>query len=61
MTGRAVRRRFGASTAYLLVPVVGFALWSAYGGASGDLPLVVPNSVAVVVTGITVAVARRYR
>jgi uncharacterized protein with PQ loop repeat len=58
-----VRRRSseGLSVGYLLVLVVGFVLWVAYGAASGDLPLVVPNTVAAVVMTVTVAVARRYR
>lgn len=58
-----LRRRSseGLSVGYLLVLVVGFVLWVAYGAASGDLPLVVPNTVAAVVMTVTVAVARRYR
>jgi uncharacterized protein with PQ loop repeat len=58
-----LRRRSsdGLSVGYLLVLVVGFVLWIAYGLASGDLPLVVPNSVAVVVMAATVAVALRFR
>ena len=58
-----VRRRssVGLSLGYLLVLVVGFALWIAYGAATGDLPLVIPNTAAVVVMAITIFVALRYR
>jgi uncharacterized protein with PQ loop repeat len=58
-----VRRRSsrGLSIEYLLVLIVGFALWAAYGLASGDLPLVVPNTIAACVMTATVLVARRYR
>ncbi len=58
-----VRRRSsdGLSVGYLLVLIVGFALWIAYGGASNDLPLVIPNIVALVVMAITIWIARRYR
>jgi uncharacterized protein with PQ loop repeat len=58
-----VRRRSsaGLSVGYLLVLIVGFALWIAYGAATGDLPLVIPNTVAVVVMAITISVALRYR
>jgi MtN3 and saliva related transmembrane protein len=58
-----VRRRSsaGVSIAYLVVLLVGFALWLAYGAARGDLPLVVPNTVALVVMAATIGVARRYR
>jgi MtN3 and saliva related transmembrane protein len=58
-----VRRRSsdGVSIGYLLVLLVGFALWGAYGVASRNLPLVVPNTVALVVMGVTVGIAIRYR
>ena len=51
----------GLSIGYLGVLLVGFALWAAYGVASRDVPLVIPNCVAFVVMGVTlsVAVARR--
>jgi uncharacterized protein with PQ loop repeat len=58
-----VRRRSsaGISIAYFWVLLVGFALWAAYGVASGDVPLVLPNCVALVVTAGTISVALRYR
>jgi uncharacterized protein with PQ loop repeat len=54
-----VRRRSseGISISYLAVLLVGFALWVAYGVASHDLPLVVPNCVAFLVMAWTIAVA----
>lgn len=55
------RSSAGLSVSYLLVLIVGFTLWIAYGAASRDLPLVIPNTVAVLVMGITILVARRYR
>ena len=51
----------GLSIGYLLVLIVGFALWIAYGAARHDLPLVVPNATALLVMGITIVVALRYR
>jgi hypothetical protein len=46
---RLARRLFG-------VLLVGFGLWVSYGVARDDLPLVVPNSVAFLVMGCTIAV-----
>jgi len=51
----------GISVAYFCVLLVGFGLWVAYGLAGGDLPLVVPNTLAFVVTAGTIAVALRLR
>ena len=51
----------GVSVGYMLVLLVGFALWFAYGVASHDLALVVPNVVALAVMAVTIAVVRRYR
>jgi uncharacterized protein with PQ loop repeat len=58
-----VRRRSsaGVSLGYMLVLLVGFLLWVGYGVASGDLPLIVPNVIAFVVMGFTIAVVLRYR
>jgi MtN3 and saliva related transmembrane protein len=47
----------GISIGYFAVLLVGFGLWVSYGIASHDLPLVVPNSVAFLVMGCTIAVA----
>ena len=54
-----VRRRSseGISVGYFAVLLVGFGLWVSYGIASHDLPLVVPNSVAFLVMGCTIAVS----
>jgi MtN3 and saliva related transmembrane protein len=51
----------GVSVGYFAVLLVGFALWVAYGLAGGDLPLVVPNTLAFLVTAGTIAVALRHR
>jgi uncharacterized protein with PQ loop repeat len=51
----------GVSVGYFAVLLIGFALWVAYGIASDDLPLVIPNCVAFVVGAGTIAVARAYR
>jgi MtN3 and saliva related transmembrane protein len=58
-----LRRRSsaGVSIGYFAVLLVGFALWIAYGLARRDLPLVLPNSVALLVTAFTIAVAVRHR
>jgi uncharacterized protein with PQ loop repeat len=58
-----VRRRSsaGISVGYLAVLLVGFVLWVAYGVAGDDLPLVIPNSVAFLVIGATIAVALDHR
>ena len=61
---REIRRRrssAGVSIGYFGVLLVGFALWIAYGVARRDLPLVLPNSVALLVTAFTIAVALRHR
>ena len=49
------------STGYLLILLPGFALWVAYGIASSDIALVIPNIVAFVVAAATVACALRLR
>jgi uncharacterized protein with PQ loop repeat len=51
----------GVSIGYFAVLLIGFALWVSYGIASHDLPLVVPNSVAFLVMGCTIAVALDHR
>ncbi len=60
---RMVRRGSSAdvSIGYLLILIPGFALWVAYGLASGDVALVVPNVVAFVVATATVLCAFRFR
>jgi MtN3 and saliva related transmembrane protein len=61
---REIRRRrssAGISIGYFAVLLVGFALWVAYGLARHDLPLVLPNSLALLVTTFTIVVALRHR
>jgi MtN3 and saliva related transmembrane protein len=49
------------SIGYLLVIVIGFAFWIAYGIAIGNLALVVPNTLALIVGTGTIAVALHLR
>ncbi len=60
---RMIERRSSAdvSLGYLAVLEIGFSLWVAYGVALGNLALIVPNSVALVVGLLTILVAVRYR
>jgi MtN3 and saliva related transmembrane protein len=51
----------GVSTSYQAVLLVGFALWLAYGIASDNWAIVVPNAVAIVVSAATIVVTRRFR
>jgi MtN3 and saliva related transmembrane protein len=58
-----LRRRSseGVSVGYFAILLVGFALWIAYGVASHDVPLIVPNCVALAVTACTITIARAHR
>lgn len=60
---RMLLRRSSAdvSIGYLALLLPGFCLWVGYGSASGDIALVVPNTVAAVIAGLTIAVAVRLR
>ncbi len=60
---RMVDRRSSAdvSMGYLMVLLVGFVLWIAYGLSILNVAVIVPNVVALVVGISTVLVARRYR
>ena len=60
---RIIRRRssLDVSLSYLAVLEIGFTLWIAYGIALGNLALVIPNSVALVVGLATIVVAIRFR
>jgi len=49
------------SIGYLLILLPGFALWVAYGIASSNIALVIPNVVAFVVAAATVACALHLR
>jgi MtN3 and saliva related transmembrane protein len=57
---RAILRRRsseGVSIGYFGILLVGFGLWISYGAATRDVPLVVPNCVALVVMGLTIVIA----
>jgi MtN3 and saliva related transmembrane protein len=61
---REIRRRrssAGVSIAYFCVLLIGFALWIGYGVARRDLPLVIPNALALAITGYTITTAWRHR
>jgi MtN3 and saliva related transmembrane protein len=61
---RAILRRRssrGVSIVYFQILLVGFVLWVAYGTASRDLALVIPNTVAFLSALATIVVALRYR
>jgi MtN3 and saliva related transmembrane protein len=61
---REIKRRqssAGVSAGYFCVLLVGFALWVAYGLARRDIPLVVPNFVALLVMTHTIRLTLRYR
>jgi MtN3 and saliva related transmembrane protein len=61
---REIRRHRSSksvSVAYQQVLLVGFVLWLAYGIADASLALIVPNTVAVLVSLATIAVSHRYR
>lgn len=49
------------SLSYLSVLVVGFILWVAYGASLGNLAIVIPNAVALVIGLATILVALRFR
>ncbi|HEY3920963.1 MAG TPA: SemiSWEET family transporter [Gaiellaceae bacterium] len=51
----------GISVGYMLVLIVGFALWVLYGIARGDTVLFVPNTLAFIVMAGTVAIVIRFR
>lgn len=56
-----LRSSRGVSIGYFLILFVGFLLWLAYGIAASSFVLIVPNIVAAIVVGTTIAVALRYR
>jgi MtN3 and saliva related transmembrane protein len=49
------------SLGYFSILLIGFALWIAYGAATGILALVIPNIVSLLVGMATVIVALRFR
>lgn len=58
---RLHRSSRGVSVGYQQVLLVGFVLWLAYGIAAHNLALIVPNTVAAVVSAATILVVRRFR
>lgn len=56
-----LRSSRGVSIVYFLVLLVGFLLWLAYGVAAGNIALIVPNVVALVVIALTIVIALRFR
>ncbi len=57
----AQRSSRGISLGYLTVLLVGFALWASYGIALGNAAIIVPNAVALLMGGVTIAVVLHYR
>lgn len=49
------------SIAYLGVLLVGFVAWISYGISLGNFALIIPNTVALVVTVMTIVIALRFR
>lgn len=49
------------SIGYLVVVTIGFLIWLAYGASIGNLVVMLPNIVALVVGVTAIAVALRYR
>lgn len=56
---RMIRQRSSrdVSVAYFAILLVGFALWIAYGSAARMMALVIPNTVALLIGTVVVAVA----
>lgn len=57
----ATRSSRSVSVGYQQVLLVGFLLWLAYGIALGNAALIVPNTIAAVVSAVTIAVSLRFR
>ena len=61
---RAIRRHRssrGVSVGYQQVLLVGFLLWLAYGIAIENAALIIPNTIAAIVSAATIVVSRRFR
>ncbi|HEX7626336.1 MAG TPA: SemiSWEET family transporter [Gaiellaceae bacterium] len=58
---RAHRSSRGVSIGYQQVLLVGFILWMSYGIALGNIAIIVPNLVAIVVCVATILVSLHYR
>ena len=57
----ATRSSRSVSVAYQQVLLVGFLLWLAYGIAIENAALIVPNTIAAVVSAATIVVSKRFR
>ena len=58
---RAHKSSRGVSVAYQQVLLVGFFLWLSYGIALHNWAIIIPNTVAAVVSVATILVSLRYR
>jgi uncharacterized protein with PQ loop repeat len=58
---RAHRSSKGVSVGYQQVLLVGFILWFSYGVALHNLAIIIPNTVAAIVSVATILVSLRYR
>lgn len=61
---REIRKRgssLGLSMGYMLVLLLGFVLWVAYGVSGNEWPVIVPNAIALAVMTTTIATALRHR
>jgi uncharacterized protein with PQ loop repeat len=58
---RRSRSSANVSVAYQQVLFVGFVLWLAYGVASANLALIVPNTISATVCVASIVIALRYR
>ncbi|HEV2591582.1 MAG TPA: PQ-loop repeat-containing protein [Gaiellaceae bacterium] len=61
---REIRRRkssVGLSLSYMLVLLIGFVLWVAYGVSRNEWPVIVPNAIALAVMTTTIATALKHR
>jgi uncharacterized protein with PQ loop repeat len=58
---RAHRSSKGVSVAYQQVLLVGFVLWFSYGVALHNIAIIIPNTVAAIVSVATIVVSLRYR
>lgn len=56
-----VRDSSGVSAGYQRVLLVGFVLWLAYGIASDNWAIIIPNVVAAFVSLATIVITMRYR
>ena len=58
---RAHRSSKGVSVAYQQVLLVGFIRWFSYGVALHNIAIIIPNTVAAIVSVATILVSLRYR